>query len=139
MWIVFGWDKEERPIGPIGEPYCYDCRRQSEWIVWNQSEWATLSALRVLKFINRHRLHCESCTFNLELNSREMGEIERHMRKNDSLRGVPVYEALIKRIESEQLATKTPLQIKFIRESMAAEREVEERLKQSDDDNALHP
>jgi hypothetical protein len=34
----------------------------------------------------------------------------------------------MKRIESEQWAGKTPLQLKFIGESMAAEREYQERL-----------
>ena len=63
MWIVFGWQKEEKPLADVGSGYCYDCRRQTTWVVWNESEWVTFSAIRTLRFVNRNRLHCESCVF----------------------------------------------------------------------------
>jgi len=87
MWIVFGWQKEEKPVGAAASGYCYDCRRQTLWFVWTESEWVTFSD-----------------------------------------------ERLTNRIETEQLARKTPQQLKFIRESMAAEREYRERLAQNPED-----
>ena len=38
MWIIFGWQKEEKPIGGVGSIYCYDCRRRTLWVVWNESD-----------------------------------------------------------------------------------------------------
>lgn len=63
MWIVFGWDKEERPVAKVANAYCYGCRRKTLWIMWNESEWVTFSAIRTLRFINLHRLQSASCTF----------------------------------------------------------------------------
>ena len=73
MWIVFGWQKEERPVAEVANAYCYDCRRKTLWVVW---------------------------------------------------------------LETSQLGAKTPKQLKFIRESMDAEREYAERMKEAADREA---
>lgn len=111
--------------------YCYDCRRPTLWVVWNESEWVTFSAIRTLRFVNKHRLHCESCTFSSALTRAEFREIEAHMKLHDSIDGTPLHAELLKRIEVGQLAGKTPQQLKFIRESMAAEREYRDSLTQN--------
>jgi hypothetical protein len=131
MWIVFGWVKEERPVAAVANAYCYDCRRPTLWVVWNESEWVTFSDIRTLRFVNKNRLHCESCTFFLPLTGAELAAIKRHMRRHDSIDGTPIHDSLVRRIESSQLAGKTPKQLKFIRESMEAEREFAERMKQA--------
>jgi hypothetical protein len=59
MWIIFGWQKEEKPVAEVASIYCYDCRRQTAWIMWNESEWVTFSAIRTLRFVNKHRLAAE--------------------------------------------------------------------------------
>lgn len=130
MWIVFGWEKEERPIWEVATGYCYDCRRKTLWVVWNESEWVTFSAIRTLKFINKNRLHCASCTARFELSAAELGKIKRHMQAHDSIDGTPLHEHLMQRVEAAQLAGKTPLQLEFIRRSMAAEREYEQAMKE---------
>jgi hypothetical protein len=132
MWIVFGWQKEEKPVAEVGSGYCYDCRRRTMWVVWNESEWVTFSDIRTLRFVNRNRLHCESCTFRSELTRAEFNDIKNHIRTNDSIDGTPLHAKLMKRIESEQLAGKTPLQLKFIRDSMAAESEYRQRLAENE-------
>ncbi len=43
------------------------------------------------------------------------------MRRNASINGTEIHAGLAKRIEIEQLAGKTPLQLKFVRESMEAQ------------------
>src|SRR5262245_42025320 len=136
MWIVFGWDKEEKPLGPVATGYCYDCRRIATWVVWNQSEWATLSAIRVLRFMNKHFLHCESCSAVFELSRAEFRSIDLEMRLQQSIDGTPVHAALMKRVEASQLGGKTELQLKFIRESMAAEKEYQEALQKQDERDA---
>ena len=128
MWIIFGWQKEEKPIGGVGSIYCYDCRRRTLWVVWNEPEWVTFSDIRTLRFVNKHRLHCESCTFYSTLTRAEFREIEAHMKLHDSIEGTPLHAELLKRIELGQLAGKTPQQLKFIRESMAAEQEYRDSL-----------
>ena len=128
MWIVFGWQKEEKPLGEICSGYCYDCRRQTTWVVWNESEWVTFSDIRTLRFVNRNRLHCGGCVFNSELTRAEFRQIKNHMKSHESIDGTPFHVRLMKRIESEQLAGKTPLQLEFIRKSMTAEREYQERM-----------
>jgi hypothetical protein len=125
MWIVFGWDKEQKVLGEVATAYCYDCRRESEWLVSRESEWVTLSAIRVFRFVCKHRLHCGGCTAVFPLTNVEFREIDRHMRRHDSINGTALHVCLTKRIETEQLASKTPLQLKFIRESMEAQKQYE--------------
>ena len=79
----------------------------------------------------RNRLHCDSCVFNSELTRAEFRQIKNHMKSHDSIDGTPFHARLMKRIESEQLAGKTPMQLKFIRESMTAEREYQERMSEN--------
>lgn len=67
MFIIFGWQKEQKPLGEVGTIYCYDCRRPGPWIAVSESEWVTLSALRVFRFIHKHRLHCSGCSAFLAL------------------------------------------------------------------------
>jgi hypothetical protein len=136
MWIVFGWEKEERPVAEVANAYCYDCRRKTLWFLWNESEWVTFSDIRTLRFINKHRLHCASCTFFLELSAGEVGTIKRHMKTHDSIDGTPLHENFVRRIETSQLEGKTPKQLKFIRESMEAEREYAERMREAADREA---
>jgi hypothetical protein len=121
MWIVFGWEKEQQPLGVVATAYCYDCRRNSEWLVSKESEWVTLSAIRVFRFVLKHRLHCIGCTAVFPLQPAEFRQIDRHMRGHDTIDGTAIHRSLVRRIETEQLAGKTPLQLKFIRESMAAQ------------------
>ena len=139
MWIVFGWQKEVRPVSTVANAYCYDCRRKTSWVVWNESEWVTFSDIRTLKFINKHRLHCESCTFFMELTGTELAAIKRHIKGHDSIDGTPLHESFVRRIEGLQLAGKTAKQLKFIRESMEAEREYAERLKEAAEREAQEP
>jgi hypothetical protein len=136
MWIIFGWEKQEKVLGEIGAGYCFDCRRESAWVVWSESEWVTLSAIRVFRFIHKHHLQCVGCTAMFPLHSSEFKEIDRHMRQHDSINGTQIHTALAKRIETEQLASKTPLQLKFIRESMKAEEEYKASIRAQNERNA---
>jgi hypothetical protein len=128
VWIIFGWEKIERPVGEVGAVQCFDCQRASPWEVWNTSEWVTLSALKVLRFIHKHDLRCTTCSSVLALQSSEFKQIDAHMRTADSIAGTPIHTALAARIEEQQLSQKTPLQLKFIRETMQAKKEYEERM-----------
>jgi len=92
-------------------------------LVSRESEWVTLSAIRVFRFICKHRLHCGGCTAVFPLTNLEFKEINRHMQRHDSMNGTDLHVSLTKRIETEQLASKTPLQLKFIRESMEAQKQ----------------
>jgi hypothetical protein len=123
VWIVFGWDKEEKVLGEVAAAYCYDCRRDSDWFVSRESEWVTLSAIRVFRFICKHRLHCGSCSAVFPLTTAEFKKIDRYMQQHGSINGTDLHTGLAKRIEMEQLASKTPLQLKFIRESMEAQKQ----------------
>ncbi len=129
MWIIFGWSKEQSQVGEFGTFYCFDCRRSTPWILVNTSEWVTLSALRVLRFVNRHDAHCGRCTFASRLAGADVAVIRRAVRAAQTIDATPLHEELAARFEAEQFASKTPQQIRFIRESMAAEREYRDRLK----------
>lgn len=128
MWIVFGWQKEAKPLGKVATGYCYDCRRVADWVVWNESEWATFSDIRVLKFLNKHFLNCSGCSAVFELAGHEFRAIDLEMKTRSTIDGALIHSALMKRIETAQLGGKTPLQLKFIQESMAAEKEYKEAL-----------
>lgn len=133
MWIVFGWQKDTKSLGQVATGYCYDCRRTANWIVWNEAEWATLSGIRVLKFLNKHFLHRDSCTADFELSGPEFRSIDLEMRRGQTIDGTPIHVALMERIASAQLGGKTELQLKFLRESIAAEKEYREALQRQND------
>lgn len=123
VWIIFGWEKEQQDLGEIGQGYCYDCRRKTQWVVQNEREWVTFSAIRTFRFANRFDLHCDNCSFCISLNTSEFKAIDDQMQWRDSIDGTALHKRLMHRIELEQLAEKTPQQLKYIRESMAAEEE----------------
>ena len=124
MFIIFGWEKIEKPLGEVGAVQCFGCQRPSPWEVWNTSEWVTFSAIKVFRFIHKHDLRCTTCSSTLALQPSEFEQIDRHMRTA----GTPIHSALAARIEEQQLSQKTPLQLTFIRETMKAKREYEERM-----------
>jgi hypothetical protein len=128
VWIIFGWEKIETPLGEVGAVRCFDCQRDSQWMVWNASEWVTFSAIKVFRFIHKHELQCNGCSTTLELHASEFKQIDHYMRRQGSIEGSPIHAALAARIEQQQLALKTPLQLKFIKETMKAKMEYEERM-----------
>ena len=128
MWVIFGWEKIETPLGDVGAVRCFDCQRDSQWMVWNESEWVTFSAIKVFRFIHKHELQCNGCSTTLALHTSEFKQIDRHMRTKGSIEGTSIHSALASRIEQLQLAQKTPLQLKFIKETMKAKREYEEKI-----------
>lgn len=128
MWIIFGWQKIETPLGEVGAARCFDCQRDSQWLVWNVSEWVTFSALKVFRFIHKHELQCAGCSTTLSLRAAEFKQIDRHMRSLGSIEGTPIHSALTARIENQQLSHKTPQQLKYIKASMEAKREYEKKL-----------
>jgi ferredoxin len=130
MFIIFGWLKEEKPLGEIGEIFCYDCRRATDWIAVSESEWVSLSAIKVFRFVYKQRLHCSGCSACLALTPAEFRQLDRHMKAYDSIAGTRLHAALTQRVETEQLASKTPPQLKFIRESMQAQRDYLAALKE---------
>src|SRR5688572_18716666 len=83
-----------------------------------EGAWLTLFFLRVLRFSNKHYLHCASCGAALLLTPTEFQQMGQVMRQRDSIAGTQLYAALGGRIEKVQLAGKTATQIKFIRESL---------------------
>ncbi|WP_129776193.1 hypothetical protein [Peristeroidobacter soli] len=105
----------------------------SEWLVSKEAEWVTLSAIRVFRFILKHHLHCTGCSAVFPLKPAEFRTIDRHMRQHESIDGTDIHVSLAKRIEAEQLAGKTPLQLKFICESMAAQKQYKAAIKSQDD------
>jgi hypothetical protein len=121
--FIFGWEKQTKPLGDVGNLYCFECKRAPHWVAVEESEWVTLFFLRVLKFSNKHRLHCDGCGWGLQLKSQEFKQVDRVMRKQDAIDGTEIHSALSRHIENEQLAGKTPTQIKFIRESLRAEQD----------------
>ena len=133
MWIVFGWEKEQKLLGVAATAYCYDCRRTTEWLVTQESEWVTLSDIRVFRFILKHHLHCGTCTSVFLLPPADFRQMNRHMQHHDTIDGTNLHAALVKRIATEQLAGKTPLQLKFIRESMQAQEQYAQALAQQNE------
>jgi hypothetical protein len=116
--ILFGWEKQAKPLGEVGKLHCFECKRATPWVAVEESEWVTLFFLRVLRFSNERRLHCTGCGDGLALTPAEFKHVDRVMRQCDSIAGTQVHAALTERIEQVQLAGKTPTQIRFIRESL---------------------
>jgi hypothetical protein len=96
--------------------------------VWNEVEWATFSDIRVLTFLNKRFLHCDCCTADFELSREDFRRIVSEMKRGSSIDGTSIHAELMKRIESAQLSGKTGLQLRSIRESMAAEKEYSDAL-----------
>lgn len=128
MWIIFGWQKIETPFGEVGSAHCYDCQRESRWEVWNVAEWVTFSAIKVFRFLHKHELQCMGCSTTLALRAAEFKQIAQHMRAAGSIDGTTVLARLAARIEHQQLSHKTPVQMRFIKETMKAKKEYEARM-----------
>jgi hypothetical protein len=116
--VIFGWQKQHKPLGAVGKLYCFECKRAIPWEAVADAEWVTLFLLRVLKFISRHHLCCTGCGAVLQLSATEFKQVDAVMRRRDSIAGSAIHAALGERIERMQLAGKTPTQVKFIRESL---------------------
>ena len=133
MWIIFGWQKIETPLGEVGAVHCFDCQRESQWMVWSEAEWVTFSAIKIFRFVYKHELQCGGCATVLPLRSSEYKQIEHHMREIGTIEGTRLHASLAACIEHQQLAQKTPLQMNFIKESMKAKREYRERMEKQEE------
>ena len=118
MIVIFGWEKQTKPLGEVGRLHCFECKRATPWLAVAESEWVTLFFLRVLKFSSQHRLHCTGCGATLALTSAQFRQVDGVMRQRDSIAGTDIHTVLAQRIEKAQLAGKTPTQVQFIRESL---------------------
>jgi hypothetical protein len=116
--FIFGWEKQAKPLGEVGKLHCFECKRVTPWLAAEEAEWVTIFFLRVLKFSNKHRLRCNGCGEVLALTPEQFKQVDRVMRQRDSIAGTEIHAALTECIEKEQLAGKTPTQIRFIRESL---------------------
>jgi len=116
--VIFGWEKQTKPLGEVGRLHCFECKRATPWLAVAQSEWVTLFFLRVLKFSSQHHLYCTGCGATLALTSAQFRQVDGVMRQRDSIADTDIHTALTQCIEKEQLAGKTPTQVQFIRESL---------------------
>jgi len=128
MWFIFGLDKVQRPLSDACTAHCFDCQRHSTWTVWSDAEWFTLATLRLFRFSHQHLLHCDGCGTTLTLLGSELEAIERELQRVPSINGSAIHAQLTLRIEATQLANKTPVQVRFIRESMKARAEYHARM-----------
>jgi hypothetical protein len=88
---------------------------------------------RITEVGGLHELQCLGCSATLPLHSSEFRQIDRHMRTHDSIHGTAIHSVLAARIEKLQLADKTPLQLKFITESMKVRQEHKARIAAQDE------
>jgi len=115
MFVVFGWLKEERPVRPLLDCYCYVCQRKTAWMLWRETEWVTLFRMKTLPFLSKDSLACERCGDEVAL----AGE---HSRR---LQGGEPHQETAAFLERHQFASKTEVQRNFL-VSTRAMREREE-------------
>ena len=123
MFVIFGWMKTRDSLGAVTSGYCYDCRRTVPWIIGKQTEWVTLYGMKTLPFLAKYYFVCGRCDDNVGLSRAEYWAVDRTMKRSGKIDGAPVHQALVDRIERQQLSDKTEVQMKWMRASLEAERE----------------
>jgi hypothetical protein len=121
MFVICGWMKTRESLGAVGNGYCYDCRRKVPWIIGKETEWVTMYGMRTLPFLSKYHFVCGRCDDNVRLTGAEFRRVRSAMKDRGTIDGSSIHAALISRIEQQQLAGKTELQLRWIRASMEAE------------------
>ena len=109
MFVIFGWDKETKPVDARLSCYCYRCQRRREWQCWKEVEWISLYMMKTIPLLSHHFVACSICD--------EQNKLDwRHARKY----GRAGQEAVVASfVESLQLANKTEVQKRFLQAKRA--------------------
>ena len=51
MFIIFGWVKEVKEVGPALDCHCYRCQRKRTWEHWKEIEWVSFFLIKTIPFI----------------------------------------------------------------------------------------
>jgi hypothetical protein len=61
MFIIFGWVKEVKEVGPALDCHCYRCQRKRTWEHWKEIEWVSFFLIKTIPFIYKTYVVCEGC------------------------------------------------------------------------------
>lgn len=92
MIIVFGWLRENRPVRPLFDCYCYVCQRSSSWELWRETEWVTLFGMRTLPFLSKDSLACSRCGDHTPLERQHSHELQSGLALSDAAGFVERYQ-----------------------------------------------
>jgi hypothetical protein len=104
MFVIIGWAKEVKEIGPAIVCHCYRCQRKRTWEHWKEIEWVKLYFIKIVPFIYKTYVVCEGCREPIQLDWvrwRWLGDRNR-------------WQHLAQFIEDRQLAQKTEFQRNFL-------------------------
>lgn len=104
MFIMFGWVKERKEVGPALSCHCYRCQRTRTWEHWKETEWVSFFTIKTIPFLSKSYLVCEACREPVALDGTRARFI-----------GVAANEhRLAQFLDEHQLAQKTPVQRSYL-------------------------
>lgn len=112
MFVIFGWLKDAREVGPGLDCYCYTCQRARPWEHWRVTEWVTFFDIRTIPFLWRNHVVCAGCRQAIQLDGQQSRKLQHKAQ----------WPSLVHFLEQHQLAKKSELQRNFLL-SQRAERE----------------
>ena len=104
MFIMFGWVKEAKKIGPALNCHCYRCQNTRTWEYWKENEWVSFFTIKTIPFLSKSYIVCSTCREAIALDSARA-------RLVGTLESEPL---LAEFLEKHQLAQKSPVQRNFL-------------------------
>ena len=104
LFVMFGWVKEAKEMGPALSCHCYRCQRRRSWEHWKETEWVSFFTIKTIPFLSKSHVVCSACRESIALNaeqSRSLGVEESQPR-------------LAKFLEEHQLSQKSEVQRNFL-------------------------
>jgi hypothetical protein len=104
MFVIFGWNKETKPVDATLSCYCYRCQRKREWQCWKATEWIMLYMMKTIPFLSHHFVACSICNEQIKLDwlhARKYGKAGQE-------------EVVASFVEVRQLVNKTEVQKRFL-------------------------
>lgn len=112
MFFVFGWEKTFKPAESLLRTHCHNCNKDTPWRVWRETEWVSLFFVRLLPFLTKYHLACDSCRDALAVDTELLRMARARHRLSDERSG-HLHDEIVKRIQDRQLGGLTEGQRRY--------------------------
>jgi len=108
MFIIFGWEKIFKPLESLLKTHCFQCKKNTNWSLWKETEWLSLFFINIFPFINKHHISCDICGDSTILINKFAKIVIKPEERNEQL-----HDDLVELIESHQFSSMTEGQITY--------------------------
>lgn len=108
MFVIFGWEKTIKTVETVLSNECYHCKNHSKWSVWKETEWVSFFFIKMIPFLNRYYLACNTCNDSIRLANPVAKQV-----LNPAKRTSELHDELVKSINDHQFKGMTETQIRY--------------------------